>query len=188
MLAAAQPFVGTVFKQPADIFDISPDELVGLFHEPDPAFIALTLARWPLLLEAENRLKRCWSVTQEDFAALTPDVAGLWTELLRCDLINQYGALQDKCRTLRSSSELDLAPAFEPIKQQVFAALMRPMADLSVGLQAFERSVAEAVALLEQQVQAATLPALRASYRAEQARLQERVQRLKARAASEGWL
>jgi hypothetical protein len=188
MLEAATQFVPRVLREPRDVFQISTDEFIGLFHEPDPRFIARTFERWPMLLSAELALKRCWSVTKEDFAGIVNDAEDLWAWLSRDDvgMINHAGALQDQCRVTSAASQIVLSPQFEPARAEIFAALKRPLCHLASGVRAFEASVSEAVRILEEQRKAATLPRLKAYYAAEQSRLIERVEKLRRRAISEG--
>jgi len=188
MLEAATQFVPNVLREPKDVFQISTDEFVGLFNERDPRFIARTLERWPMLLRAELELKRCWSVTKEDFSGITGDVDDLWTWLSseEVGMINHAGALQDQCRMANAASQIPLPPEFEPARAEIFAALKRPLCYVASGVRAFEAHVSVAVRILEEQRKAATLPRLKASYAAEQSRLIERVVKLKRKAISEG--
>ena len=188
MLAAAAQFVPRVLREAKDVFQIGTDEFVGLFHEPDPRFIAKTLERWPMLLRAELELKRCWSVTRGDFAGIVSDVDGLWTWLSteEVGMINHTGALQDLCRAVNTAGQIPLPPQFEAARAEIFAALKRPLCHLASGVRAFEACVREAVRVLDEQREAATLPRLKAYYAAEKARLVERVEKLRRKAISEG--
>jgi len=188
MLDAAAQFVPLVLREPKDVFQISTDEFIGLFHEPDPRFIAKTLERWPMLLRAELTLKRCWSVTKEDFVGTVGDVDGLWRWLSseEVGLINHAGALQDLCRVTSAASQIPLPAQYEAARADIFATLKRPLCYLASGVRAFEACVSEAAHMLEDQRKAATLPRLKASYAAEQSRLIERLEKLKRKAISEG--
>jgi hypothetical protein len=141
------------------------------------------MSRWPKYLAVERELRACWSVTREDFAGITPDVDRLWAHLSSevVDMINQFGALQDRCRLIASSSQMGLGP-----EDRVFVTLRKPLANLGPGIAAFEACVQESVQVLETQHEAATLPRLKGAYRAEQERLLQRLENLKSRAAAGG--
>ena len=58
MRGAAKAFVPQYLNTPDDVFDISTDEFIALFHEPDPRFITLSLERRRKLLEAERETQK----------------------------------------------------------------------------------------------------------------------------------
>lgn len=189
MIESAQPFVGTVFAKPEDVFNIGMEEYVSLLQESDPGYVALTLKRWPLLLQAEIKLKNSWTVKKTDLAALTPDVEELWANLTYENrgqgYLDNRGFIQDKGRALQDSSQMQLAPKFEPFREQIFAVLRRPVDNLPAEISAFEASTNEAIQILEQQIQAATLPRVKKYYRVEQARLRQRVEDFKTKLEKE---
>lgn len=142
------------------------------------------------LLEAEQELRECWSVSKQDFVGVTREIDRLWNCLRseKAGLINHYGALQDKGRALSDSRQMALDSVFESEREAIFETLRRPLTRLASGIRKFERHVDEAVRVLEQQCKAARLPRIQATYRAEQTRLKQRVEVLKRRAQDEGWL
>ena len=156
---AAKAFVPQYLNTPDDVFDISTDEFIALFHEPDPRFITLSLERRRKLLEAEQELRKCWSVSKQDFQEVTQDADRLWDWLgsERVGLIDQNGARQDKCRSLTDSSQMPLDNIFESDREAIFTTLRRPLTRLALGITVFESRVKEAVQVLEQQYKAATL-------------------------------
>lgn len=185
MLEAARPFVPSVFERPEDVFNIGMEELVALLQEKDPGYVAMSLGRWRGLLDAELRLKSCWTLKKSDLAGICPDPGRLWDYLTYENkgqgYIDSRGFFQDKFRALRSSSEMELAPEFEEYLEQIFAALQRPLSGLSSEMNAFERATDEAVNTLETQINASTLPRVKEYYRAEQQRLRQRVQDLRSK-------
>ncbi len=190
MLDAAKKFVPQYLTKPEDVFNISTDEFIALFHEPDPRFIVLSLERRQRLLSAEQELQKCWSVSKEDFAGVTPDVDRLWHHLRseKVGLINQHGALQDKCRALTNSRQMGLDEVFKSDRKAVFRTLRRPLSRLAAGIRKFESCVDQGIRVLERQCRSAQLPGTQAAYRAERIRLRQRVKSLKRKARHEGWM
>lgn len=190
MLEAAKGFVPQSLSKPEDVFNFSTDEFIALFHERDPGFIALSLERRRHLLEAEQELRKCWSVSKQDFVGVTRDVDRLW-QCLRSEkvgLINHYGALQDKCRRLTNSHEMGLDGMSRSESGAIYDTLMRPLSRLASGMRKFESCVHQAVQVLEQQCKVARLRRTQEAYRAEQTRLKQRVKALKRKARNDGWI
>lgn len=185
MLEAAKPFVPSVFERPEDVFNIGMEELVALLQEKDPGYVAMSLGRWRGLLDAELRLKSCWSLKKSDLAGIFPDPGRLWDHLTYENkgqgYIDGRGFIQDKFRSLRSSREMELPSEFEGYREQIFTALQKPLSDLPAEMDAFERATEEAVKILEAQINASTLPRVKDYYRAEQQRLKQRVQDLRSK-------
>jgi phosphohistidine swiveling domain-containing protein/isopentenyldiphosphate isomerase len=183
MFESAQPFVGSVFQKPEDVFNISTDEFIALFKEKDPSYVALSLKRWQLLLKAEKTLQSSWTVKKSDFAKITSDIEELW-DILTYErngqgFLDSRGFIQDKGRALTDSSQLELPQKFAPFREQIFAVLRNPLTNLRIQLTAFESVTNEAIQILEQQIQTATLPRVKKYYKKEQDRLRQRIEDLK---------
>jgi hypothetical protein len=188
MLEAGRPFVGTVLEKAEDVFDLSLEEFAALLKERDPRFVALSLKRWPLLLQAEKNLQSRWTVRKEDLVKITSQVDGLWASLTYENngqgYLDNRGFIQEKGWAVKTPEDLLLPRKFQPAREQIFAALTH-LQNLPAAIEEFEARTGEAMDILDRQFQAATRPGVKEYYRAEQLRLKQRVENLKAKLARE---
>jgi len=182
--------VGSVLQRPEDVFNLGMDEFAALLKERDPSYLAKSFGRWQLLLQAEKDLKRCWTITKDDLPGDALQRERIWEALTYesggSGYIDRRGFIQDNFRALKHSGELALDTEFEPLRDDIFNALRRPLAGLSQGIGAFEARTEEAVGILESQLSAATDPQVKDYYRAEIKRLRQRVENMKEKITDEG--
>ncbi len=180
MREAALAFVPQVLSTPEQVFQISTDELIGLFHEKDPSFITRTFERERRLQEAELAMVGQWTVSREEVAEAAGPTAGLFEELVAQGCLNQYGRMQDKAfEELRRDQPPSLSPRHADRRDAVFSLLRSHADGLALKIWDFARAAAVAVEILQQQEAAATIPRLKASYRREATRLTERARHLR---------
>jgi phosphohistidine swiveling domain-containing protein len=184
MLEAAQQFVPKYLPTTEDVFRISTSEFVALFKETDPKYITFSLERRRQLLRAEQQLRKCWSVSREDFNGVTGSIERLWGNLRSesVGLINQYGDLQEKALDQERLRLTQLAPEFESDREAIFKVLEQPLASLPEGIRQFEAHVGQALEVLKRQYREAQTHQTKAAYRDEQAKLTGRLESLNRKA------
>jgi phosphohistidine swiveling domain-containing protein len=170
MLKSAQPFVGTVFASPEEVFDLALDEFAALFEERDPTFLGSTPNRWHELRAAEIRLKDRWSIPTDSRLgrALIPRY------------IDSSGFVQDSVFEATTPEELVLPDWAEVHRAEIHALLVNTIAELPDHIAEYRTAVDEAIGVLDQQIRAATQHTVITYYQQEKERLQSRISKLEA--------
>ncbi len=168
-----------IFSNPEEIFGLSTEELVALAKEEDPSYLRQTLSRSALLDAAEAAMSRQWSVEEGDFDGVVAETSGLWNELLNRGYINFYGAIQESVLSMLTPDEFVLADAFENERNRIFDIFQSQISGISASIGAYHKAVLDAVDILRNQGEAATIPRLKEYYLRQEKLLLERVDRLK---------
>lgn len=179
MLSAATPFVPAVLPKPADVFDLGLEDFIALLSEEQPGYVALSRERWRILLAAERRLQRTWTIEKNDLLGIPADAEKLWDDLTYenngVGYIDNRGFVQDNFRALNDYREMELRPENQPHRKAVFDLLRCRLNRFGTEFAAFEQATTDAIRILDRQVAATTIGRVGEYYRSEQVRLKQRI-------------